>query len=69
MYAPCSARTVGGGLDVERSMCITRSRGSGSSWVWVVDCCAAEMMIKKEILWGERRGVGVVWRERLTGSP
>ena len=43
--------------------------GSGSAWMWGVDWCGGVLVIRGEILWGERSGVGVVGRERVTGTP
>ena len=37
--------------------------------MWGVDCCGAVLVIRGEILWGERSGVGVVWREGWAGGP
>ena len=37
--------------------------------MWGVDCCGAVLVIRGEILGGERSGVGVDWREGWAGGP
>ena len=36
--------------------------------MWSVDCCGAVLVIRGEILHGERSGVGVVWGEVRAGG-
>ena len=37
--------------------------------MWSVDCCGAVLVIRGEILGGERSGLGVDWREGWAGGP